>query len=198
MTRNGHRIAFLLWAASALAGQDYCSLSVRVLTPDGRRPQVSVSVQEANGRVVEKEQRARDVRFCDLGGLPVTVKVGGADTCNQVVVRDVPIAWNEPYLLRVTYDPGPCLLCPPPPPTPMCRVVFRIADDAGGWAHGATVSISHPTATRKAADSFGRASYVVKRGEQVRGSVDARDKLAVFDFTCAQPVHEEFVTLGQP
>jgi hypothetical protein len=195
MTSNGCWMAFLLWTVSGLAGQDYCSLTVRVVTPDGRRPQVSVSVQEANGRVVEKDHESRDVRFCDLGGLPVTVKVGGSDTCNQVIVREVPIAWNEPYLLKVTYDPEPCLVCLPPPPRPICRVVFRIADRAGGWVPGAAINISHPAATSKITDSFGRASYVTRRGEQVRGSISVDDKLATFEFTCAEPVHEEWVKL---
>lgn len=195
MTSNGCWMAFLLWTVSGLAGQDYCSLTVRVVAPNGRRPAVSVYVQEANGRVVEKEQESADVRFCDLGGLPVTVKVGEDKTCNQVIVREVPVSWREPYLLRVIYDPEPCLVDAPPPPTPICRVVFRIADRAGGWVHGAAIDISHPTATRKITDSFGRASYVVRRGEQVRGSVSADEKLAVFEFTCAEPVHEKSVKL---
>ena len=65
---------------------DYCSLAVRVISPDQRRPvEVLVSGSEKSGRVIEKETTSEDVKFCDLGITPVTVTVGG-DTCNQVVV----------------------------------------------------------------------------------------------------------------
>src|SRR5947208_15002194 len=94
------KVGTLFAVLSSLQGAiaaDYCSLAVRVLSPDNRRPvEVPVSVREKSGRVVEKETTTEDVKFCDLGISPVTVTVGN-DTCNQVVVRDVPIEWKEQY-----------------------------------------------------------------------------------------------------
>src|SRR6476620_12762089 len=81
--------------------------TVRVIAPNNRRPGVAVSVVEKNGRIQEQDQEKSDLRFCDLGGLPVTVKVGEDGTCNQVIVREVPVGWEEPYFLSVFYDPVP-------------------------------------------------------------------------------------------
>jgi hypothetical protein len=70
-------VAFGMLTGERLHGDDsYCSLSVRVLSPDGRRPEVPVSVEESSGRVVDEEQEGDDVKFCDLGIRSVTVTVG--------------------------------------------------------------------------------------------------------------------------
>src|SRR5271165_4175820 len=102
---------FILWVFIAFArgASDYCSLVVEVVAPDGKRPISLVTVTEQNGRKLEQLQRGQDVRFCDLGILPVTVKVGGDDTCNQVVVNEVPMFWQKTYHSKITYDPRPCL-----------------------------------------------------------------------------------------
>src|SRR5580704_15981473 len=99
-----HQIAPLLILCSSCilslgtaSAQERCSLIVRVVSPDGRRPEVPISVREKGGRVEEKEQEDTDVRFCDLGILPVTVTVGSSGLCNQVTVHNVPVAIEETY-----------------------------------------------------------------------------------------------------
>ena len=183
---------------SMLAGQDYCSLTVRVLSPDGRRPAASISVQEESGRVEEQDysQESGDARFCDLGGLPVTVKVGD-DGCNQVIVRGVPVSWNDPYLLSVTYDPEPCSREVPRGPVPVCRVVFRVADAVGKWIKGATINLSSQKLTQLTTDQFGRASLPVKLRDDVRGSVKKGVSSVNFSFKCAEFVHEEYINMGK-
>jgi hypothetical protein len=99
----------LIFSANSAFAADYCSLVVRVLSPDGKHEEAIVAVEEKNGRRIERDPTAEDVRFCDLGVEPVAVKVGSDGTCNQVVVREVPLAWREQYLLMVTYDTRPCL-----------------------------------------------------------------------------------------
>ena len=79
------------WALAA----DYCSLVVRVVSPEGDRPEVLVSVREKDGRLIAPDPTSGDVRFCDLGMRPVTVRVGADDTCNQVTVANVPLWWHE-------------------------------------------------------------------------------------------------------
>ena len=177
--------------------QDYCSLVVKVVSPDGRRPEVSVTVVEKGRRTEERGPTSANVEFCDLGGLPVTVKVGDDDTCNQVIVHEVPVAWLEPYVLVVTYDPTRCDLDLPRSPVPVCRIVFRV-EEAGGWAQGVHLRVSQPVPADLQTDRFGRASIVAKVGDEVKGFATLGDRAANFSFTCNrdEPVHEEWIALG--
>src|SRR6266576_3663147 len=88
------------FVAPTISGQNHCSLAVRVLSPDGQRFEVPIAVREQSGRIVEKDQELEDVRFCDLGILPVDVKVGSDGMCSQVTVHDVPVSLDKTYLLR--------------------------------------------------------------------------------------------------
>lgn len=118
-------LACYLYASPCLASQGYCSLRVRVLAPNGQRPEAPVSVREKSGRKEEKMQGiSEDVLFCDLGILPVTVVVG-QEGCFQVVVKDVPLSWSQPYMLRVTYDAETCTEEKLPQPKPLCRALFE-------------------------------------------------------------------------
>lgn len=178
--------------------QDRCSLIVRVLTPDGLRPGASVSVKEQNGRTEELEQGNEDVNFCDLGILPVTVTVGSSSVCNQVVVRDVPLAWNRTYLLRVTYDPEACRERVPPP-EPTCEILFRVRRSTGAPIPGAVVSLTSPIVRSFVADQFGRADTFLRGTSHVAGTVsDNGLKPASFAFDCSrlEPEHEETISLG--
>ncbi len=116
---------------NAMSAQDRCSLVIRVLAPDGLRPEVTITVRERNGRTEQKDQEDKDVRFCDLGILPVEVKVGSDGMCNAVTVRNVPVSLDDTFLLNVTYDPVPCMEKPAPPPVPICQVLFRVSDSDG-------------------------------------------------------------------
>jgi hypothetical protein len=191
-------LAAVLAAGCPAIAQRYCSLTVRVLSPDGRREDALVSVEEKNGRLESLRQGSTDVRFCDLGAIPVTVKVGVDGTCNQVVVRNVPVAWNAPVSLTITYDIEPCLVEAPPPPSRICRMVFRVADTVGKWIPGIPITIASPMVTTLRADDYGRASFVASPGDRVSGSVDGQGYEPVqFSIICnrSEPVHEEVIRL---
>lgn len=119
-----------------------------------------VSVEETSGRKIGKDPTAEDVEFCDLGIAPVTVKVGANGTCNQIVIRDVPLNWQERYLLTVTYDLEPCLEDSPPPPVPICNVLFRVSDRNGNWLEKASVQFSRSELATRQTDKAGRAFLV--------------------------------------
>ena len=190
----------VLSVAPLNAAQDYCSLTVRVTAPNGRRPGVAVSVIEKNGRIQEQDQEKSDLRFCDLGGLPVTVKVGEDGTCNQVIVREVPVGWEEPYFLSVLYDPVPCLHDLPRSPVPTCRVVFRVKDSTGQWVPGATINIAQPVTKELRTDRFGRSSLLIKLGDSVTGIAINQQASAHFKYQCAlgESVHEVQLSLRRP
>jgi hypothetical protein len=177
---------------------DYCSLAVRVLSPDQRRPvEVLVSVREKGGRVIEKETTSEDVKFCDLGITPVTVTVGG-DTCNQVLVRDVPLTWGAQYVLTITYDPEPCMPERPPAPVPVCQVLFRISDSKGKWLERASIRFQGSQKPTLETDSAGRVLQLLKAGDRVTGAVDLRGYTGkTFAISCSrsEPVHEESIQL---
>ncbi len=176
----------------------YCSLVVRVLSPDQRRPlEVPISVREGNGRILEKETTSEDVKFCDLGITPVTVTVGG-DSCNQTVVKDVPLSWNELYLLTITYDPEPCMPERPPAPIPTCQELLRVADTDGRWVEKASIRFQDSILSPRETDDAGRALVVLKNGERIQGIVISPGYVTKpFSLTCSrtQPVHEEMIKL---
>ena len=193
-------LASLFLAESPAIAQEYCSLTVRVTDPDGSRLRISVTVEEQNGRVETGEQISTDVRFCDLGALPVTVKVGDDGTCNRVTVRDVPVAWREPYLLRITYDPEPCLRDLPLPVNPTCRVVFRIVNPGGGWASNVKIVVLTPKRLTLAADGFGRASFLAAPMQTITGDISGTMGSAKFGFQCSpeESTHEARISLRSP
>ena len=191
-------LATAVFSAVPVTAQSYCSLTVRVLQADGQRADAPVTIEEKGGRTERRRQGPTDALFCDLGALPVSVKVGLDGTCNQVVVRNVPVAWNMPIQLTITYDVAPCLVETPPPPSPLCRIVFRVADAAGRWVPGIPIRIVSPMATVLKGDEFGRASFVAKLGDHVAGSIEARGYESVqFRTACdrLERVHEEQIRL---
>jgi hypothetical protein len=161
-----------------------------VLSPTGTRPVVPVVVQEQNGREQEKYQEAGDVRFCDLGILPVTVKVGSDTLCNQVVVQNVPVAWRQPYLLLVTYDDASCgRLEYTPMSNPTCPVLFRVSDLAGNWVAGAKIEFPGNGQMSLETDTYGRAYLLLSVRRAVRAVVSASGYVpAHFTATCSGSV----------
>jgi hypothetical protein len=182
--------------------QNACSLHVRVLTPDGRRPGAPVEVIDGSGRTQEREQEGSDVKFCDLGIMPVTVKVGSSGLCNNITVRDVPVAWNQTYLLTVTYDPLACAIWHrPPPPVPACEFLLRIADSDGRWISGASVTIPDLPLGKMTTDQFGRAWFVIRADQDFHGSVAAAGyRTAGIACRCASSERrrEQYVKLEKP
>lgn len=189
-----------LFCTSVAYAADYCSLTVRVLSPDGRRVHAVVSVEEQDGRKIERDPTAQDLAFCDLGILPVTVKVGADGTCNQVVVKDVPVSWQESYLLTVSYDLEPCLEDLPPSPAPVCSVLFRVSDSETRWLQGARVQFDGSTLTPRETDSAGRALVTMKLDEVVRASIGASGfdtKHVSVSCSRSLPLQEEIVRLSR-
>jgi len=169
---------------------------VRALAPDGRRPEAPISVREQSGRVQEATQENEDVRFCDLGILPVTVTVGSDSQCGQVTVHDVQVFLTETHLLTVTYDPDACrerIL----PPGPACAVLLRVADSAGRWIAGASIQTSNPAPATRTADQFGRALFGLKLGNTLHATVTASGfRPREITWACPdQDQHEEIVKL---
>jgi hypothetical protein len=187
----------VLWVSTPGVAQDYCSLIVRVLTPQGLRPEVPISVREHDGRIEQREQGKEDARFCNLGILPVTVTVGSGSMCNQVEVRDVPVAWKRTYVLHVTYDPEACRERVPPP-EPTCEILFRVRGSTGAPVSEAIVSLTSPIAKTFVSDRYGRVDIVLKATSHVLGSVKGGDlRRAHFAFDCSplEPEHEEAITV---
>jgi hypothetical protein len=201
------RLHQVIWRALALlflagirtaVGADYWSLLVHVVSPDGRRPQALVSVIEKNGRTIERDPTADDVKFCDLGIDPVTVKVGTDGTCNQVVVKDIPLVWQEEYHLTVTYDLEPCLQDLPRPPVPVCHVLVRVSDASGKWLEKASIRFRDAQPAELETDNAGRAVFLLSAGERREGVVAlAGYGQRPFSVSCTrkEPQHEEIVKL---
>lgn len=162
------------WSGLSFASMDWCSLSVRVLSPGGQALQTYVTVREQNGRSIERESSAAgDARFCDLGILPVSVEVG-LPGCNQVLVRDVPLLAGEMYQLVVTYDIEPCVQGKrAPPPTPVCEILFRVTDPMENWINGAEVVINETKWEPLRTDKAGRALLMISLGQRLTGMIRA-------------------------
>lgn len=192
-------LLLILATVTGTQAAEYCSLAVRVLSPSGKRVlETYIAVQEKGRQAIARDVSLdEDATFCDLGIAPVTVTVG-FDTCNQVIVRDVPIRWQEPYLLTVTYDPMPCLIDSPPPLVPACQVLLRVSDLNNKWIEKAVVQFREPPMSQLTTDRAGRAYMVLNRGRTFNGSVEAHGYSAQrFSFSCSQfeLLHEEHVRL---
>jgi len=185
-------------SATPVAAQDYCSLKVRVVTPTGRRHEVLVTVKERNGRSTQKEQNAdsQEVLFCDLGILPVTVVIG-AQGCNHITVKDVPLSWQKPYTLIVTHDFDACIREELPLPVPVCKILLRVSDPDGKWVKQASVSFSDPNFSELQTDVAGRAIFSLKLNGHLLGSVSAPGYIRKdFSFGCSDQTNlEQILTL---
>lgn len=145
---------FVLSASAQVSSR--CQLSVHVLSFDGRPIRSPVVVKEQNGRVHEAEHRSNPIKFCDLGILPVDVIVGGDGTCNQILVKHVPMQWDEEYPLRITRDLAACNTHGPARPVPQCEIMLRIMDSADDPIPNAVLMLNGATPRTYAADGYGR------------------------------------------
>ncbi|MBE0660746.1 MAG: hypothetical protein IH602_23835 [Bryobacteraceae bacterium] len=167
------RVFVLLGFTVAVCGQEYCSLHVRVLSPDMRRPQeVEVTVLEHTGRKITKETGLEDVRFCDLGIKPVQVTVGDTGPCNQISVSDVPLGFGSTYLLTVIYDVEACRL-PPRSIDFNCKILLRISDESGSPVQDASIRFNKPSHAQRDADRYGRAFLVLGIDDKVTARIAA-------------------------
>ena len=89
MMRTVLVIGACLMIPFACLAQDNCSLKVRVLSPQGLPTYAVVEVHEESGRELQQDFKGKDLEFCDLGILPVTVTAHLDPGCNEVSVRNV-------------------------------------------------------------------------------------------------------------
>jgi hypothetical protein len=161
------RIIFLLLFINgvATAAPDYCSLVVRVLRPVGLPlPGIQVIVSEPSGVVVVGNTAENgEAQFCGLGVRGVTIKVGRS-SCNQLLVQNVPLAWNSTREVQVTY-----VACPIESPTvyPLCSVLFRFRDENEKWISNVSFTPPIRRTPMLASDDFGRAMVRMDRGEEL-------------------------------
>jgi hypothetical protein len=127
---------------------------VKVVDPHGKEVEASVTVEEHDGRKIERENRPGGVRFCDLGITPVTVTVGHP-ACNQVVVRNVGLMWGKTSNISVIYDRKPCLI--DTPPVAACQFLLRFVNLERRPINGVSLEIQKPYGETRRADKFGRA-----------------------------------------
>lgn len=188
-------IAAIWFGTPPLYAQEYCSLRVKVVAPNGKRPEAQVEIREKNGRRIEKEQApGHDVTFCDLGIRPVTVIVGLKEC--EVVVSDVYLRRGKPYTLRVVYDQENCMDERPPTPTPYCETLLRVNSQDTKWVKGATVKFDGRTWVPLQTDEAGRALFSIGKGDSVQGSVSApRFETTKFSVGCSEPKSQEKILM---
>ena len=164
--------------------QDNCSLRVRVLSPQGRAAYAVVTLQEQSGRETQQDYKGKDLEFCDLGILPVTVTAHLDPSCNEVSVRNVFVSPDKSYLLKIIYDPKDCS----PDGLPLsraCDLLIRVRDSGGKYVSNASVHIRKPKDSTVRTDRYGRLLVAGGIGAPVAGSVTAPGfALAEFSFTC--------------
>ena len=103
----------------------------------------------------------------------MTVKVGSNGTCNQVKVMDVPVGWQESYLLKVTYDLGPA--------SKICHILrFQFVRcssasfNGAAWLANASVRFQpRENYSPLETDTAGRALLIMKSGTKASGTVSA-------------------------
>jgi hypothetical protein len=177
-------------------------LIVKVVLPDGteERGPVPVTVEEENGRKVEKRYTSGGIRFCDLSIRPVTVTVGFPG-CNQVVVREVPLKWYRTMTSTVISDRESCSIAYHGatltlPPT--CELLFRFVDSHQNPLPGASLQIQEPFERNIEADEYGRAYVRVPFSQEMVGTGVAKGFESVpLNLTCTNKVvaSEHFVTM---
>lgn len=148
------------------APRDYCSLVVKVIDEQGSEIEAPVSVQEIGGKVVEGDYEAGGVRFCDLGILPVTVRVGRPESCNYTIIHNVALEWQETRSIVVRHEVEPCQRHLPAPPKPLCQLLIRVFDqNAVGLL--ATVEVNRRSRETYQTDRVGRVRVLMESGSAV-------------------------------
>lgn len=187
-------ICFLCLAVN-LCAKDFCSLIVKVRSPQGKEVEALVVVEEHDGRRIEQQNRLGGLRFCDLGIMPVTVTVGHP-ACNQVVVRNVPLDWGETTTLPITYDQEPCLI--DSPPVAACKFLFRFIDLQHNFVKGVSLKTQTPYEEVLKADEFGRLMMRIPAGQELLGATSSNGySTAVVKISCTTENErvERYVTL---
>lgn len=191
---TGSLACLALFLCAVAFAQDKCSLRVRVLSPNNLPVLATVSVRDNSARVSEKDYRGKDVEFCDLGILPVTVTISSRPGCNQLTIDDVFVSLNRTYLLKAIYDPKDCMPETVPPPEGVCEVLLQVQDGDGHYVPYASVTIVKPKEFHAKTDRFGRLLISGNIGISDRGAVSATGfDSQELNFTCSGYDPEEEV-----
>jgi hypothetical protein len=158
--------ASLLLTATGLHAAGYCSLNVKLQSPSGKEVEARVVVEEQNGFKTEQTAHRGSVKFCGLGINTVSVTVGDA-ACNQVVVRNVPLNWNETRNLVVTYDEAPCLI--DAPPVAACSFLLRFITTNHDPIEAVSFKAERPFVESHRADEYGRVFVRIAAGQELAG-----------------------------
>jgi hypothetical protein len=164
--------ATLMCNSTNLHAQGYCSLSVTLVDPQGNSVDAKVSVQERDGRTIEKMATLGSVQFCDLGITPVSITVGDSG-CNQAILRNVGVRWGITTKVRIIYDQASCNV--DGPPVAACQMLFRFADPAGHWLSGVVLRMRSPYDQSLTADEFGRLLIRTPAFKELLGSASIAD-----------------------
>ena len=137
-------LVLLIPALSIAQGNDYCSLVVKLTDSTGGddSSRQVIAVTEKNGRTLSMENRAGRVSFCDLGIVPVTIKVT-KPYCNDITVNNVGLKFGETTTIKILSYDGRCLnvgkVSVDFAAAPWCTVLLRIKDDEDKWISGVTL-----------------------------------------------------------
>lgn len=187
----------LLAFAIAAPAKDFCSLTVRVTSPDGFKPTgLPVSLVESNGRVESGPTKEGEVRFCDLGISPVTVTVGGRDRCNEVVIHNIAVNWETERVLSVIYDHAYCN--GDEVQNAGCLDLLRFVDEQGRSVAPVGFDPAVGVGRREQTDGFGRALIRLRLGDTaVFTAKSSGYKPEVVELTCgsATSKRETLITL---
>jgi hypothetical protein len=156
-----------------------------------------ISIQEGDGRMETKETEGLDLEFCDLGITPVTITVGHP-ACNQAIVRNVGVNWNQTTRTTIIYDRQPCLQ--DAPPVAACQMLFRFQDSQQHWLDKASLDVESPKPETVKADKFGRILVRIVARQTLRGRAVAEGyRPSVLSVECSREhiQFEQIVTLDR-
>jgi hypothetical protein len=139
----------------AAVAQHQCSLIVQVLSPRGGPGYAVVDVREMDGRELQQDYKGKNLEFCDLGILPVTVTAHLGPSCTEVAVHNVFTSLDRSYVLKIIYDPEDCS----PEPSPIgatCHLLLRVRDSEGKAVPNASIHLRMPKDSQHRSDRFGR------------------------------------------
>lgn len=163
----------LVWFGTDLQAQDHCSLVVKVVNSRGNEVATRVTVEERDGRKIEKQGNlADDLTFCDLGLLPVTVIVG-YPACSQVVVRNVPLQWGETKTLKVMVERETCVVRDVISTGIGCEFLVRFVDSQRRYIEGVSLAMRAPRQETRQADRYGRLLVRLAGGQELLGTGSA-------------------------
>jgi len=184
----------LVYVGTGLAAQDNCSLVVKVVNAEGIQVPARVTVEERDGRKVEKANGSlpSDLSFCDLGLFPVTVTVTREHpACSRVIVQNVLLTWGETKTLKVMHDRESCIDKDIFSVGSVCRVLLRFVDLERSHIKGVSLAIQTPRQETRQADPFGRILIGIPLGQELIGTASANgyDPVEV-KVPCSKPKNE--------